>query len=282
MNSKAVTMYECPISGKLFKSQRGADNHAAKLLKEKEEQAKRAELDKLTAAKKLEQKDYIRLNLRNVADLSAMIKEKAKEFWGVEADLTINVRFSRSVPNSHGAPIGERTNWSGRDKNYPTVFPGWSGQISGKVVVPKNLWTNFKPSANEWLFGWGGFKGFHTSAGCGGDTEGKYPIDIGFYFFLQDFPLLLAQYKEYVQNLKIRADYMDASEIHDNRREHHLNTHPDTIKIEQEIEILRRKLVEVRGVLNKEYLDANPRPTAQYTPNLPDLEKNFGKLSSMY
>lgn len=279
MNSKAVTMYECPISGKLFKSQRGADNHAAKLLKEKEEQAKRAELDKLTAAKKLEQKYYIRLNLRNVADLSAMIKEKAKEFWGVEADLKFDVYFSIGVSNSHGAPIGEQCNWSGRDKTRPTSLPGWSGRVSGKVVIPKSLWTNFKPSANEWLFGWSGFKGFHTSGGCGGDSEGKYPIDIGFYFFLRDFPLLLAQYEEYAQNLKIRADYIDASEVHDNKREHYLNTHPDTIKLEQEIEILRRKLVEVRGALNQGYLDANPRPTAQYTPNLPDLQKNFGSLS---
>lgn len=65
-------------------------------------------------------------------------------------------------------------------------------------------------------------------------------------------------------------------------REYYLNTHPDTIKIEQEIEILRRKLVEVHGELNKGYLDANPRPIAQYTPNLPDLEKNFGKLSFVY
>lgn len=273
-----VTMYPCPVSGKLFKTLRGAQANADKLNKLKENTLKAEEQMRLSTAAKLEQQNYVRLNLRSVDSLAAMIKEKAKEFWNVDADLEIFVQFSKYVSNSHGAPIGEQCNWSGRDKSRPEHLPGWSGQIVGTVVIPKNLWSNFRPGAVDWLFGYGGFKGFHTGGGCGGDCEGKYKVDIGFYFFLQDFPLLAEQHKEYLANLSIRNRQIEQLESREDSKAYYVNTHPSTIELSQQISSLQQKLAALQTQLDADYIAAHPVVTPEYSPNIKDLEKNFGAL----
>lgn len=281
MEIKAVTLFECPISGKTFKTKKGAEANAARLLKEKAELDKKMELNKISAEEKNKQKDYIRLNLSNVADLAGMIQEKAKEFWGISADLKINVRFG-NVSNSHAAPIGERTNWSGQDKTYPTSFWGWSGQVKGKVIVPKHILGNRSmPSACNFVCarGYGtGFNGLHTSSGCPGDCDGKYDVDIGFYFFLKDFPLLLAQYEEYNRNLEIRRAYIESVEERQSKQDYYRETHPQVLEVQEQIYNLNKKLMAAFDTANNEFNLLNPKLTAEYSPNIKELEKNFGNL----
>ena len=155
---------------------------------------------------KFSEKDYIRLNLKSVKDLPDMLVSKALEFFSIKVkDLEIFIRYDDSVSNSHGCPLDGETNWGGRKKDVPRSYPGWIGNIKANVNATESLvmsrdvppylrsgsW-NF--SASEILFNnWGGqkgFRGFHTGSGCPGCSLGKYDVDIGFYFFLSDFPIL--------------------------------------------------------------------------------------------
>lgn len=135
-----------------------------------------------------------------------MLIEKAFEFFKIKVkDLEISIRYDEYVSNSHGCPLDGETNWGRRKEGVPSSYPGWTGQIKANVNATENLimsrdvppyiksdsW-NF--SASEVLFNnWGGqkgFRGFHTGSGCPGSPLGEYPINIGFYFFLSDFPML--------------------------------------------------------------------------------------------
>jgi len=155
---------------------------------------------------KFSEKDYIRLNLKKVEDLPDLLVDKAYEFFNIKVkNLTIKVRYDDCVSNSHGCPLDGETNWGGRKKDVPISYPGWIGSIKASVNATEDLtmsrdvppyirsgsW-NF--SASEILFNnWGGqkgFRGFHTGSGCPGSPLGEYDIDIGFYFFLSDFPML--------------------------------------------------------------------------------------------
>lgn len=148
----------------------------------------------------MEHKDYIRLNLKSVKDLPDMLVSKAFELFNIKVkDLEISVRYDDSVSNSHGCPLGGETNWGGRKKGVPRNHPGWIGNIKANVNATENLATSsdfpyLYVSAGEVLFNnWGGregFRGFHTGSGCPGSPLGEYPIDIQFYFFLSDFPIL--------------------------------------------------------------------------------------------
>ncbi len=72
-------------------------------------------------------------------------------------------------------------------------------------VVPKNIinaaLSTFDRSADSVLFNTysGLFKGFYTSTGCGGASDGSYDMDIGFGFFLEDFPLLVEKYNLFIE-----------------------------------------------------------------------------------
>ena len=88
-------MYSCPLTGKVFKSKRGAETHAAKE-KDRREQAKyAAEQSKISAEAKKKCADVIRLNLSNIKDLPAMIVSEAKKTHNIDiTDLNISVTFS--------------------------------------------------------------------------------------------------------------------------------------------------------------------------------------------
>lgn len=145
--------------------------------------------------------DYIRLNLKEVAELPKMLTEKSLEFFNIEiSDLSLRVHFREDVSCSHNAPIGKKTNWGGWESNEPRCYPGWYGQIYCKLTDQKINENYYRRSAAEVLFCKYtdiGFNGFHTGTGCPGCPSGTYPMNIGFYFFLDDFPLLSHNYKQW-------------------------------------------------------------------------------------
>lgn len=208
MPIEEVKMYKCPESGDLFTNKALATRNANKVKKQKEKLAKEVEINKKIKEERHFYSNYIRLNLSNVNDLKDMLILKAKEFYDVDiTNLNIRVNFSERCSNSHNCPINGVTNWENRDNDKPTYYPGWIGRISANVVVPKNI-TNalstFDRSANSVLFNTysGLFKGFYTSSGCGGDSDGSYDMDIGFGFFLEDFPLLMEKYNLFIEEKK--------------------------------------------------------------------------------
>jgi hypothetical protein len=146
----------------------------------------------------MENSDYIRLNLERISDLGDMLIAKSKEFYDTTiSDLKINLRFD-FVSNCHGAPLNTETNWGGYTNHLPRGHDGWTGSI--RCIVNSN---NQYPArlrditdANYHLFCYC-FRGFHTGSGCPGHKFGKCPMDIGFYFFMDDFPLLKKRYEKW-------------------------------------------------------------------------------------
>lgn len=151
--------------------------------------------------------DYIRLNLKNVQDLPSMLVEKSKEFFDIEVhDLSIRVSF-RDVSCSHNAPIGKETNWGGRKENLPRNYLGWHGQIYCQVydkyimsLKDYELYSINVSAASSMFnkcYKERGFNGFYTGTGCPGSVAGQYKMNIEFYFFLDDFPLLKSIYHQW-------------------------------------------------------------------------------------
>lgn len=209
---KEVKIFICPETGKSYRSRKQAENSAAAAIKAKADALAEEERSRLAAESSLEKKDWIRLNVTDVADIPKLIQEKAKEFWDINCSVSLRVSFGQ-VSNPHGAPFGKKTNWSRQDPSVPTTHLGWSGQVAGNVSgYRKN--PKSRESISDVLFdpyGTGaGFRGFHTGTGCPGDVGGTYPMDIGFYFFLEDFPLLFEKYELFKVEYRKTLDHKDA------------------------------------------------------------------------
>jgi hypothetical protein len=275
---KPVTMFACPVTGKLFKTAKAAAKSAEaeqKAIDATKELERLAAISKETAKKNA---DYIRLNLADVKDLPRMLIEKAQEFYGIKlSNLVIDVGFG-DVSCSHGAPIGKQTNWSGRDKNLPTSFLGWSGQIKAKAEragSKKN--GGFENSINDNLFGnYGiGFKGFHTSSGCGG-SFGQYDMDIGFYFFLEDFPLLAEKHEVFVkEKAKFMQNKQNIASASTNAG-NFVAKHVSITDLNTEIQKLEQKRNALAGSLFQEYQKANPAIVEPQLPEWDFLKTQFG------
>lgn len=274
---KTQTVYICPETGKKCRSRAEAERSAAKAIKAREDAAIAVEQQKLAEKSNLQNKDWIRLNLTNIKDLPDLIKEKAKEFWNINCNIEINVTFGQ-VRNSHGAPLNKKTNWSGDNKNYPTSFPGWSGQIKGNVLNYKKG-KNISESISSLLFnnytGGRGFRGFHTSSGCPGDVEGNYPMDIGFYFFLEDFPRLAESYELFNTEYQKVIDHKEAVKMLNIKAEHYSNAQSDVIEIEKQIFELSCVLQKLRNEHEQKYIIDNPVKVPIIDSKLEDLKKIF-------
>jgi len=143
-------------------------------------------------------KHYIRLNLSDVKNLPDMLVKKSWEFYKVKiVNPIIKLRYD-DVSNYWGCPIDGVTNWGGRKIGLPINYKGYIGTIQMTVDASESEYKpgpkQWQPSACEFLFNnWSnkvGFIGFHSGTGCPGNVFGEYKVDIGFYFFLQDFPKL--------------------------------------------------------------------------------------------
>ena len=160
---------------------------------------KKTEYDKykLKEDKFNELANSIRLNLTNIKDLSQELEKFFKRNYKIDITFKVETRGISNVYASHNAPIGEKTNWSGGDKNRPTHFLGWEGNISGKLNQSKKI---KHPLSGKILSYMSGLffdipfvKGINISGGSGGNNF-SYSINL----FLKDFPKIEAIYDEYL------------------------------------------------------------------------------------
>jgi len=278
---KTQTVYLCPETGKKCRSRAEAERSAAAAIKAKEDAAIAAEQKRLEQESNLANKDWIRLNLTNIEDIPKLIKEKAKEFWNIDCDIRIRVSFG-NVSNSHGAPLNKKCNWSGKDANYPTSFLGWSGEIKGTISNYKKS-RDISESVNSLLFnnygGGRGFRGFHTSCGCPGDAEGKYPMDIGFYFFLEDFPKLVESYELFNTEYQKVINHKEAVKRRNAEAEYRSNSQSDVTELENQIFELKLKLGKLTTQHREKYILDNPVASPTIDSRLEDLKKVFKSYS---
>jgi hypothetical protein len=278
---KTQIVYICPETGKKCKSQAEAERSAENAIKARELALFAAEQQKLKEQANLQNKDYVRLNLTNIKDIPSLIKEKAKEFWNIDCNIEVYVNFGQ-VSNSHGAPIGKQTNWSGKNNVYPTSFLGWSGRITGNLYNYKKN-PKSSESVNSVLFnnytGGIGFRGFHTSSGCPGDVEGKYPMDIGFYFFLEDFPKLVESYELFKIEYQKIVDHKNNVSNLSVAAHHYANSQLNVNNIKQQIFDLEQQLENLIGNHKKQYKLDNAITEPIVHPNIESLKTIFKSYS---
>lgn len=278
---KTQTVYLCPETGKKCRSRAEAERSAAAVIKAKEDAVIAAEQNKLAQESNLEKKDWVRLNATDVADISKLIEEKAKEFWGIESIIDINVTFGQ-VSNSHGAPIGKKTNWSRQNKNYPTSFLGWSGRIKGSLINYKSTKKHME-SVGDILFNqYGtatGFRGFHTSSGCPGSIVGDNPMDIGFYFFLEDFPKLAESYELFKTEFKKIIDYKDKLNDQSVSCNCYIDSCQDIIDLKDQVCKLQIQIGELRNKHSRKYTLDNPIEAPTIDPQFNTIKEYFRSYS---
>jgi hypothetical protein len=287
---KEVKVYICPETGKKCRSRAEAERSATAAIKAKEDVIIAAEQNKLAQESNLEKKDWVRLNATDVTDVAKLIEEKAKEFWGIESIIDINVTFGQ-VSNSHGAPIGKKTNWSRQNKDYPTSFFGWSGRIKGSLINYKSTKKHME-SVGDILFNqYGtatGFRGFHTSSGCPGSIAGDNPMDIGFYFFLEDFPKLAESYELFKTEAQKIIDYKDKLNNQDVSCNCYIDSRQDIIDLKDQVCKLQIQIGELRNKHSRKYALDNPVEAPTIDPQFNTIKENFrsyyeyGELREFY
>ena len=273
---KELKVYICPETGKKCRSRAEAERSAAAAIKAKEDAIIAEEQNKLAQESNLEKKDWVRLNATDVADIAKLIEEKAKEFWGIESIIDINVTFGQ-VSNSHGAPIGKKTNWSRQNKNYPTSFFGWSGRVKGSIKNYKKT-KNSSESVSSLLFGsyYGpGFRGFHTSSGCPGDAGGQYPMDIGFYFFLEDFPKLVESYELFKTEYQKIIDHKYKLQSQDNAANIYADSRQDVLDLQAQAYELSKKANILKSQHSQKYILDNPVEAPTIDSQFNTIKENF-------
>lgn len=274
---KTQTVYICPETGKKCRSKAEAQRSAEAAIKAKEEARIAAEQAKLVEASNLEKCDWLRLNLENVEDIPALMTQKAKEFWGIDFEVKIRVWFGE-VSNSHHAPIGKKTNWSGRDNEYPKSFPGWSGQIVGSIKNYK-VKKNGSDSVSGLLFGdynrTMGFRGFHTGTGCPGSLHGEYPMDIGFSFFLEDFPLLKSKYDRFQKDAKVIYDYNEGLLDVVYEGKDLANKQKEVLDLDSQIRELSSKRYQLYKKFKDDYVSDHMKETPAISSDYADLQGMF-------
>ena len=287
---KELKVYICPETGKKCRSRAEAERSAAAAIKAKEDVIIAAEQNKLAQESNVEKKDWVRLNATDVADIAKLIEEKAKEFWGIESIIDINVTFGQ-VSNSHGAPIGKKTNWSGQNKDYPTSFLGWSGRIKGSLINYKSTKKHME-SVGDILFNqYGtatGFRGFHTSSGCPGSIVGDNPMNIGFYFFLEDFPKLAESYELFKTELQKIIDHKGKLQSQDDAANSYANCSQDVLDLEAKAHKLSKKASILKSQHSQKYILDNPVEAPTIDPQFNTIKENFssyyeyGELRGIY
>lgn len=167
-----------------------------------------------------EARNYIRLNTKKLTDIHKLLVEVNVELFDLVFDIPElkrgNFRLF-NVSNSHNAPIGKRTNWGERNKDYPTHFPGWTlmntkGTLRTRYGnKPKD--SHIKDHNIKYItdtFWTINIHSFHHGINTGTFNGG--PNFMGcFYFFIDDFPHI----KENIECHFDKDDIMNVYKIRD-------------------------------------------------------------------
>lgn len=192
-----IEVYKCRFTGKIFQLEQKEKyvKHLLSLRKEMSEMRLReknlADIDAwLTAEKE---------NVQNVEDIPAWIlanQAKLMKSYNIvikgssfhdmfkagdkfdRITFPTGMRYDSHVSNSHSCPKGGVQNWCGRNKDDPTGYPGYSGDLSCSLIrKPRNDWEYPAGKFFDWL-------GIHTGTGGGGNKNQGWDCKV----FLGDWP----------------------------------------------------------------------------------------------
>jgi hypothetical protein len=202
-----ITAYKSDADGKLFEDKKQYQAHLRKLA------AERRLLKKIADA----EREFYQFNthmgqVSRISELSKFIKDNWPTFWinGLKnypwrladkdknmhecVDIKFeNIRWVDKLSNSHSCPRNGVTNWGNMNKNFPTSYPGWYGNIIIRVrplvrkIRGKEVLTD----------GWGSayFDGtiICTGGGGGGRSQKTDYVEYEYevYLWADDFPGLV-------------------------------------------------------------------------------------------
>lgn len=123
------------------------------------------------------------------------------------AGMAWDIRFTKTVSNTHDCPIDGVTNWGGRSENDPHHYPGWSGRVWVRYAEPIDSFGSRPWPATLTYTGTGGSGGYsgpwsslysrwHEVNAGKKKKDVTYPepqiFSWDYRFFLQDWPGLEA------------------------------------------------------------------------------------------
>lgn len=190
MTIDRVTMFKCPETGKLFKTEQGAENSAKRVRDSKDLSLLATGFDPSGFEA---QRDYVRLNATSPGNIIELVREKAEEFWGLKiTEMSVGQVSVSGDSISFGQCLIEVNSAGSCRLAY----------MAQKAKVEKDKWYR-EPSIFDLLFGSMGFSGFDTGGGCPGRC-GDYPFRMSLTARLEEFPLIAERYQDWTTH---KAEY---------------------------------------------------------------------------
>ena len=184
MTIELVTMFKCPETGKLFKTERGAENSAKRERDSKELSLLATGFDPSGFEA---QQNYVRLNATAPQDIMRLVGEKAEEFWGLKVTAMSVGQVSVS---------GDSVSFGQCHIEVSSKGSCRLAYMREQARISKDKWYR-EPSISDLLFGSMGFRGLETGSGSQG-TCGDYPFRMSLKARLEDFPLIAKRYRDWV------------------------------------------------------------------------------------
>jgi len=190
MTIELVTMFKCPETGKLFKTERGAENSAKRTRDSKELSLLATGFDPSGLEA---QRDYVRLNATTPLDVMNLVEEKAEEFWGLKITAMSVGQVSVS---------GDSISFGQCHIEVSSKGSCRLAYMREQARISKDKWYR-EPSISDLLFGSMGFRGLEAGSGCQGIC-GDYPLRMPLKARLEEFPLIAKRYRDWVAH---KAEY---------------------------------------------------------------------------
>ncbi len=160
-----VTVWECPRSYMLFRTEEEYKAHLKKLARQRAAE-KKMKLIQIKRDEKMDElyqcrdfteiENWLKANWQFVANDKNVITPVSISFQ--------NMYWSQTSSNSHSAPKGRMTNWGTGKPSAPKGYPGWTGKLFVTYDREPNLSTfDVMRHTNIYAGSGGGWKSFQAS-----------------------------------------------------------------------------------------------------------------------
>lgn len=190
MTIELVTMFKCPETGKLFKTEQGAENSAKRVRDSKELSLLATGFDPSGFEA---QQNYVRLNATTPLDVMDLVEKKAEEFWGLKITAMLVGQVSVS---------GDSISFGQCHIEVSSKGSCRLAYMREQARISKDK-SYREPSISDLLFDSMGFRGLETGTGCQG-VCGNYPLRMPLKARLEDFPLIAKRHRDWVAH---KAEY---------------------------------------------------------------------------
>tara|TARA_Y100000310_G_scaffold30979_1_gene29408 strand:- start:10750 stop:11646 length:897 start_codon:yes stop_codon:yes gene_type:complete len=244
-----VQAYECDVCGKLHK--RKAE-HTKCVNKHKREQ-EQLEKQRVIQEHWEHLRDKPRLEATSVDHFVELVKEcinlklKAEGNKATCVDLKVSVSYSNGISNSHSSPVSGVCNWSERDKDKPTSYPGYGGRVwvayskdpggfaGGSLVTYYRLHT-----------GAGGYGAYGSSDFQDHLNDGCYCLTYDCKIFLDDLPLVKAEVDRLKESMRQYEDLVAQGKEKVSQR---VANDPTMVSLEERKTLLQTEADDIRQKL---------------------------------